>query len=434
MLFAGLDVHKRETEAVLLDETGVVAHRERFPTRRDALLDFAARCLGPRVRVALEATTNTWGVVDVLAETGTEVVVSNPLRTRAIAEAKVKTDKVDALVLAQLLRCDYLPTVWRPDAATREIRDLTSRRAALVAERTRIKNRLHAELHRRLIHPPMDALYGPTGLAWLRELDLDPLGRAAVDSGLRLLDAVEAEIALVFQELARRAQRSAQAKLLLTLPGVDVAVAQTLLATLGDVARFESGDHAASYLGLVPSTRQSADHCYHGPITKHGKGHTRWMLIQAAQHLDKHPGPLGVFFRKLAQKKNRNVAVVATARKLVVIAWHMLTRNEPYRYAQPHPTEEKLARLRCAAGQKKPRGTTKGQARSATYGSGRRTRAVPALADAYTSEGLPAPKPLAPGERAFIERAGLAGYVDGLAVAHRASRQPRKDALPERQS
>src|SRR5207302_11482476 len=128
-----------------------------------------------------------------------------------------------------------------------------------------------------------------------------------------------------------------------------VTVAQTVLAALGDVGRFPDGDHAASYLGLVPSTKQSAEHCYHGPITKAGNGHARWVLIQAAQHLRLHPGPLGVFFRRLAKKQNYNVAVVATARKLVVIAWHLLTNNEPYRYAQPRSTEGKLQRLRVKA-------------------------------------------------------------------------------------
>jgi hypothetical protein len=111
----------------------------------------------------------------------------------------------------------------------------------------------------------------------------------------------------------------------------------------------------------VPSIKQSAEHCYHGPITKAGRGHTRWMLIQAAQHVRLHPGPLGVFFRRLAKKKNYNVAVVAAARKLVVIAWHMLTKNEPYRYAQPKPTQSKLQRLRVkATGQRRKSGPKKG--------------------------------------------------------------------------
>lgn len=132
MRTCGLDVHKRETEACVIDDTGGILHRERFPTTRESLEDFARRHLGPDARVALEATTNTWGIVGVLAPLCASVTPSNPMRTRAIAEAKVKTDKVDALVLAQLLRTDFLPGVWVPDDRTRILRELTSRRAVLV--------------------------------------------------------------------------------------------------------------------------------------------------------------------------------------------------------------------------------------------------------------------------------------------------------------
>ena len=114
----------------------------------------------------------------------------------------------------------------------------------------------------------------------------------------------------------------------MTLPGVDFTVAQALLSALGEVDRFPDGNRAAAYLGLVPSTYQSGEHCYHGHITKQGRSHARWLLVQAAQHLDRHPGPLGVFFRRIARKKNRNVAVVATARKLVT---HRLADAETQR-------------------------------------------------------------------------------------------------------
>src|SRR5208282_3471726 len=120
--------------------------------------------------------------------------------------------------------------------------------------------------------------------------------------------------------------------------------------------------------------------CYHGPITKAGNGHARWVLIQAAQHLRMHPGPLGVFFRRLAKKKNYNVAVVATARKLVVIAWHMLTKNEPYRYARPLATEAKLQKLRVrATGKRRRTGPAKGS--SAGRRSEEPTRRIKPLAE-----------------------------------------------------
>ncbi len=147
----GLDVHKRVVEACIVDATGTVVHRERFALNRRTLELFATKVLQPTDHVAFEATTNCWAVADVLRPHVAKLVVSNPLATKAIAQAKVKTDKVDAHVLAQLLRCDFLPEVWQPDEATRRLRELTGRRSALVGQRTMMRNRIHSVLAMRLI-------------------------------------------------------------------------------------------------------------------------------------------------------------------------------------------------------------------------------------------------------------------------------------------
>src|SRR5258708_20705590 len=131
----------------------------------------------------------------------------------------------------------------------------------------------------------------------------------------------------------------------MTLPGVGQDTAQSLLAAIGDISRFRDADALASYLGLVPITRQSANHCYHGPITKQGRCDTRWMLVQAAHAVRAHPGPLGYFFRRLKKRKPHNVPAVAAAHKLALLAWHVLTHGHPYRYALPQATERQLPQL-----------------------------------------------------------------------------------------
>src|SRR4029453_19370689 len=211
----------------IIDEQGTVLQRQRCGCTRQALEQFCHRYLQPTDRVALEATTNTWAVVEVLKPFVAEVVVSNPLKTKAIAEAKIKTNKVDAEVLAQLLRCDFLPRVWEPPVATQALRRVTARRAALVMDKTAIKNRVHAVLHQRLIPCPFSDLFGLQGRHWLQALSLDTEGRANVDSDLRLLAAVETEIAQQDQALAMAAYEDPRVKLLMTLPGVSLTVAQT---------------------------------------------------------------------------------------------------------------------------------------------------------------------------------------------------------------
>jgi transposase len=415
--YVGLDVHKRVIEACLLAADGTVLRRDRLAMSRGYLETFAREVLRPTDRVALEATTNTWAVVGVLRPHVAEVVVSNPMATKAIATAKVKTDKVDACVLAQLLRCDYLPSVWQPDEPTQELRRLTAHRASLVGDRTRFKNRLHAVLAMRLIAPPCADLFSGEGRDWLTSVELDAEGRLLLDSDLRLLGHVEEEIAALDKLLAEKAYPDARVKLLMTLPGVNVAVALALLAAWGDIDRFAAPDEAASYLGLVPSTRQSADSCHHGPITKAGRSQARWMLIQAAHHVRNHPGPLGVFFRRLAKKKNYNVAVVAAARKLAVIGWHMLKHNQPYRYAQPASTQTKLAALRIkATGKRRTSGPPKGIKCQAKLPGGSRT--IKPLAQVYAEENLPPLGAAKAGELRNGQAAETATFVESLERQH----------------
>ena len=426
--FIGCDIHKKQVTVCMLLADGRVALRMRVACTREALLEFAREHLRPEDEMALEATTHTWAVVDLLEPFVGRIVPSNPLRTRAIAEAKIKTDRIDARVLAELLRAGYLPEVWRPDAETRRLRALTHRRAGLVADRTAVKNRLHSTLAQRLIPVPFATLFSAKGLEWLGQLELDEDGRQAVDSDLRLLAAIEQEIATLADTLAGLAYQREAVRLLMTLPGVDFAVAQGMLAAWGTVERFPDADRAVAYLGLVPSTRQSDGRCYHGRITKQGNSHARWLLIQAAQHLGSHPGPLGHFFRRLAKKKNRNIAVVAAARKMGAIAYHMLKNREPYRYAVPASTQAKLARLRVrVTGKKRRGGVPKGTPRPATYGSGsgRNIRTIPSLPQVYQGEQLPPPHTLdtlPPGELRHLKTTGSLPYLLQIQQVERKTR------------
>jgi len=388
---------------------------------REALESFGHEHLEKQDVLALETTFHSWAIADVLEPFVSRVVVSNPQATKAIAHSKVKTDKVDARVISELLRIDYLPEVWRPDPASRELRSLCARRATLVSDSVRLKNRIHGVLARNLVPKPKGEIFDAKGMRRLAALDMPESSKRQIQSDLRLLTLTQAELAEHDRILVQSAWSDPRVKLLITMPGVDVTVALAILAALGNIDRFQDGDRLAAYLGLVPSTRQSGEHCYHGPITKRGNGKARWLLIQAAQHLSKHPGPLGVFFRRLLHRKNRNVAVVATARKLAVIAWHMLTRNETYRYAQPEPTQNKLARLRVrATGAKKKTGPAKGGAKPVNYGTGRRTRTVPALPELYSSEHLPLaadPKKLKHAEIRVLEQMRVLDYVNSIQSA-----------------
>jgi len=416
--FVGLDVHRESIRACIRDGNDDILSEHSLGCTRDEIESFARSRLARRDVVALEATFHSWAIVDLLAPHVGRVVVSNPLATKAIADAKIKTDKIDARVLSELLRLDYLPEVWTPDAATRERRATCARRAGLVSDVVRIKNRIHGVLAKTLVPKRKGDLFDRKGRLWLESLDLPEHARRQLESDLRLLGLAERELGIHEAELVRGAWDDPRVKLLVTMPGVDVTVALAILAAIGDVDRFRDGDRLAAYLGLVPSTYQSGERCYHGHITKRGNCKARWLLIQAAQHLAGHPGPLGVFFRRIEKHKNRNVAVVATARKLAVIAWRMLTTGEPYRYALPKPTSGKLARFRTrATGARRKGGNPKGAPRHPNYGTGVQTRTIPALPTVYAGEGVPLARPpdrLAPGERRMLEQNGASPFVQSI--------------------
>jgi transposase len=417
--YIGLDVHRLMIEACFIDETGRVLRRVRLACTREAIAKFAQSALLPTDHVALEATTNTWSVADLLCPYVARVVIGNPLRTRVIAEARIKTDKIDAEVLAQLLRCDFLPAVWHPDEATRQLRELSGHRAAVVRQQTRLKNRILSLLAQRLIVPPQSDVFGKSGREWLKTVNVSVADRLVIDGQVGLLMQLEAEEVKLTTELAKLSYSREDVRLLLTLPGVGPAVAQAVIGALGDWRRFHDADHAASYLGLAPTVHQSAANCHYGSISKAGNSHARWLLTQAAQQVGSHPGPLGVFFRRLAARKHRNIAVVATARKLVTVAYYMLKNREPYRYAVPARTQFKLSSLRVAAtGIRRPKGKIGRPLEAQPVGL--RVRRTPNLNSVYAAEGLPSVpiEAVSAGEQQVIERCGGARLLDKI---HRAT-------------
>jgi len=228
----------REFAQVAVWEDGVVRQVGQIALTDEALRIFADS-LGPEDEIALEATCNTQAIVRLLEPHVARVVVSNPQKTRAIAEAKVKTDKVDAEVLAQLLAADYLPSVWVADPATQALRRQVARRAHVVRQRTRLKNQVQAILHRNLIpRCPAADLFGIKGRCWLANQPLPPDEALTVEALLRQLDFHGQELRIIDAELGRVALGSPEVKRLMTIPGVDATVALSIVAAVGDFRRF----------------------------------------------------------------------------------------------------------------------------------------------------------------------------------------------------
>jgi transposase len=344
----GLDVHRHFAEVAILE--GKDQRQQRISTEPDSLREFA-RTLGPQDQVVLEATANTWPIADLLAERAGKVVVSNPLRTRAIADAKIKTDKVDARTLAQLLAADFIPQVWVPDPTTRALRGRISQHRALVQQRTRLRNQIHAALIRSLVSCPQSDLFGVAGRRWLAQVTLARHERTGVESALRLHDSFAAEIALIERELSATALASADARLLCTISGIGAVTALALVGLIGPIERFARPNKLVGYLGLDPTVRQSGERAARtGHISRAGQAHARGLLVEAAHAVVRSPGPLAAFHARIADRRGPGVAAVAVARKLAVLIWHLLSERNEYRFAAPTRLAEKRRRMELDAG------------------------------------------------------------------------------------
>ena len=346
----GLDVHRDFCEVAVAD--GGRARSAGRVATTVADLELFAASLAADDRVVLEATGNALAIARLIEPHAAEVVLANARQLKAISHARVKTDKVDARVLADLLAADLIPRVWSGDERVRMLRRLVSRRRGLVKRRTQVKNEVSAVLQRNLKgRPPMSDLFGRAGRAWLAAQELPVDERLTVDAGLRQLDFLGAELAEIDRLVAVEAQGDEDVRRWLTVPGVDVTTAVTLIAVIGDARRFPSSRHLVGYLGLHPRVRQSgSEPARHGRLSKEGSAAARHVLVEAAWTASRSPGPLHAFAARVAARRGRQVAAVAVARKLCVLCWCLLTRGEDYAFARPSMVRRKLRRLELAAG------------------------------------------------------------------------------------
>src|SRR4051794_20229219 len=230
-----------------------------------------------------------------------------------------------------------------PDERTRAMRRRLARRSQLVGARTRSKNEIHAILMRRLKgRPGVSDLFGKKGRQWLAELELPVEERETLDSCVRQIDFLDGDVALVEQAIAHDALNWAEARRLMTVPGVNLIVAVTFLATVGDIHRFPDRRKLVAYLGLDPKVRQSGDApAAHGHISKQGSSQARHALVEASWSAVRNPGPLHAFYQRIRARRAHQVAIIAVARKLACLFWVLLRREEDYAFGQPSMTAKK---------------------------------------------------------------------------------------------
>jgi transposase len=335
--YVGLDVHKHYVMVGAVNRWQEMV----LPPGKVSLAEFegwAKKHLRPTDEVVLEATSNAWYLYDLLEPLVARVVVCHPPQVKLIAAAVVKTDKKDTMTLAKLLAVGMIPAIWVAPQHVRELRALIHHRQRLISQQTRLKNQLQSLLHRHHLAPPGGKLFGPANRAWWLGLSLNPSEKLRLRQDLILLDQLDPLITEVEAELNRLSLAEPwadQVPYLLQLPGIGLITAMTILGPIGQIDRFPTAKKLVGYAGLGAKVHASGQTHRTGGITKQGRRELRRVLIEAAWTAVRYDQRWHQQFERLAYHIGREKAIVAIARKLLVILWHVLTAKVADRRAEP---------------------------------------------------------------------------------------------------
>ena len=322
----GVDLHRRRSQIAIIDEHGELTLSRRIVNDPETFKELLGDPDG--THVALEATYGWEWLADLLEEVGYDVHLAHPLRTRAIAAARVKTDAVDAPTLAHLLRTGLLPEAYIAPAELRDRRELLRHRAVLTRMRTAVTNRVHALLARQGIRPEHTDLFGKAGREFLAALELPAGSRRRLDSLMSLIGDFDREITATTREIDARAKADDRVPVLCQIRGVGRYTAMLIIAEVGDVKRFPTARHLCAWAGLTPTVRSSDGKARLGHISHQGSPALRWALTEAAQKIPTGGGPLRATFERIAKRRGRNVAKVAVARQILTLCYYGLRDGE----------------------------------------------------------------------------------------------------------
>ena len=339
--YLALDIHKHYSMIGAVNrESEVLLNPRRV--EHPQLEAWLRKHLKPADRVVIEATTNAWHVYDLIEPLVAEVLVANPMKVKQIAYARIKTDKLDVLILARLLAANLIPTVWVPPMHVRELRSLVSQRRRLVQMHTQVINRLHSISHRHHLGHPKGKRFLPKDCAWQKDGRLSSMEKLQLELDMATRVHLKTQIDRLTQEMATLSLADpweAEALYLMQMPGFGVITTMTVLAAIGDISRFSHPKKLVSYAGLAPGLHQSGVKLRSKSITKEGRKELRWAMVEVAWRCLKGNAYWKERFETFKKRMHPNQAITAVARHLLVIVWHLLSKQEPYRQI----TEERIA-------------------------------------------------------------------------------------------
>ena len=344
--YIGVDLGKRKAVVVKKDRQGKITSKVTVPVTQAALEGYFSK-QDRKSQVVVEATGNWMYLYETIERYTPQVVLAHPYKTRAIAEARIKTDTIDATTLAELLRLGGIPKAYIPPREVRDIRESLRYRASLVSIRVGIKNKIHSVLTKNGIDCTYSNVVGKSSMLWLKGLAIRPCYRQEIDGYLRIVDALRVSIDQITDTIKEEVAENPQAQLLMGIPGTSYYSALLILSEIGEIERFADAKRLCSYAGLVPSVYSSGSKTYNGRITKQGSRWLRWILVEISTHAANGDANFQKVYRRVSRRRGRSTARVAVARKVLTVIYAMLKKNEPFEPLRPRQ------RLTAVPGRKK---------------------------------------------------------------------------------
>src|SRR5579875_3100660 len=351
--YVAVDIAKKNCMLCAENEFGTVDESFHYPNTTADATSVAKRLASKygECEGVVESTGNMWQkTYEAFESCGIKMKLANPLKTRLIAEARIKTDKLDSKILADLLRGDLIAECYVPSKEIRLQRTLLGHRATISREQNRIENRIHALLNKYDLSCPYESrMFGVHGMAWLHSLKLDGYDQRVFESLVRQLEFLKEEEARTNAEIASDAiQNSKYAPKIMSMTGFDYYSASMMSACIADISRFRSPSRLVSWVGMCPTVHQTGETIYYGKM-KDGNKKAQWIITQVANVAAQRDPRMKAYYEKIVKRHHHNVAITHVANKMLRILWYMLTEDTLYNERNERLYASKLKRLQRIA-------------------------------------------------------------------------------------
>ncbi len=327
-LYVGVDLHKNKSWITAMTKEGQVRFSFELRNKVESWQK-VLQLLPEGSKIVFEASWNWFWLLELIGERF-EVSLAHPLRTKAIASAKLKNDRVDSHMLAHLLRTQLLPQAYIPPREIRDLRELVRFRATLTRISTIVANKIHALLAKNGLSLAYSQVFGKKSLLWLRNLQLRWPYKSQLEAYILLGEQINRLKEALMEKIKREAEARQEVRLLRTMPGVGDFLALLMVAEIGDIERFASPAKLVSYAGLSPAVRCSGGRRKRGRLAKEGNKWLRWAAVEVAMHIKRLSPHFAAYYNRLAARKGKPTAQVATARKVLQTVWFMLKHKQGY--------------------------------------------------------------------------------------------------------